>query len=89
MDDLALEVRLVDDVRVDDPEPADTGRGEVQRRGRAEAAGADQQHLGVEQLQLPCFADLGDQQVAAVARAPRRVEAGLQVDRESRCASSR
>ena len=33
MDDLALQVRLVDDVRVDDPDPADAGGGEVERRG--------------------------------------------------------
>ena len=69
MDDLALEVRLVDDVGVDDPEAADARRREVERRGRAEAAGADQQHLRVEQLQLALLADLGDQQVARVAAA--------------------
>ena len=43
--DLPLQVRLVDDVGVDDPERADAGRGEVERRGRAEAAGADQEDL--------------------------------------------
>ena len=50
--DLALQVRGVDDVHVDDADRADAGRGEVQRGGRAEAAGAEQQHLGVEQLAL-------------------------------------
>ncbi len=50
VDDLALEVRRVDDVVVDDAEAADARGGEVERRGRAEAAGADQQHLRVEQL---------------------------------------
>ena len=67
MHDLALEVRLVDDVVVDDPERADAGGGEVERRGRAEAAGADQQDARVEQPQLALLADLRDQQVAAVA----------------------
>ena len=43
VDDLALEVRVVDDVGVDDAERADAGRREVERRGRAEPAGADQQ----------------------------------------------
>ena len=69
VDDLALEVRLVDDVGVDDPERADTGRGEVERRGRAEPAGADEQDARVEQALLALLADLGDEQVPAVARA--------------------
>ena len=49
-------------------------RGQVERRRRAEAARADQEHARVEQLQLPLLADLGDQQMAAVALALRRVE---------------
>ncbi len=87
--DLALEVRLVDDVGVDDPERADAGGGEVERGGRAEAAGADQQDARVEQLQLALLADLGDQQVAAVARRALGPERARQVGRRSRCASSR
>ncbi len=69
MHDLALEVRLVDDVGVDDPERADSGRGEVERRRRAEAAGADEQDARVEEALLPVLADLRDEQVAAVAGA--------------------
>ena len=69
MRDLPLQVRLVDDVRVDDAERADAGGGEVERGGRAEASCADQQDAGVEQLQLPLLADLGDQDVARVAGA--------------------
>ena len=42
MDDLPLEVGLVDDVRVDDAERADSGGGEIERRGRAETACADE-----------------------------------------------
>ena len=67
VDHLALEVRLVDHVVVDDAERPDSGRREVERRRRAEAARADQQHLRVEQLLLALEADLGDQQVARVA----------------------
>src|SRR5438445_85413 len=44
------------------------GRGQVERRGRAEAAGADQQDLRLEQLQLARLSDLRDQQVARVPR---------------------
>ena len=67
VDHLALQVGEVDDVVVDDPERADAGRREVERRRRAEAAGAEQQHLGVEQLLLALDADLVEQQVARVA----------------------
>ena len=69
MDDLALEVRDVDHVVVDDAERADAGRREVQRGRRAEPAGAEQEHLGVEQLLLALLADLGQEEVAAVALA--------------------
>ncbi len=83
MDDLALQVRLVHDVRVDDPDATDTGGSEIERRGRAEAARADEQDLRVEQLQLPLLADLRDQQVTAVARALRSVQAGLELHGEA------
>ena len=65
VDDLALEVGDVDDVVVDDADRADARGGEVERGRRAEAAGAEQQHLGVEQLLLALGADLGEQEVAA------------------------
>ena len=67
VDDLALQVGLVDDVEVDDAEGADTGGGEVEQRRRAEAAGTDDEHLGVLQPLLPGHADVGDDQVARVA----------------------
>ena len=40
--DLALQVRRVDDVHVDDADRADARRGEVDGRGRAETARAEQ-----------------------------------------------
>ena len=46
--------------------PTPGGR-EVQRGGRAETAGAEQQDLGVEQLLLALLAHLGQEDVAAVA----------------------
>ena len=69
VDDLALEVREVDHVVVDDAERADAGRREVERGRRAEAAGAEQEDLRVEQLLLALDADLGEQEVARVALA--------------------
>ena len=53
VDDLALQVGEVDVVVVDDAERADAGRGEVQRGRRAQAAGAEQEHLAVEQRAWP------------------------------------
>ena len=64
MHDLALQVRVVDDVGIDDAERADTRRREIERRGRAEASGADQEDARVEQLLLSDLADLRNQDVA-------------------------
>ena len=66
MQDLALQVRGVDLVHVDDADRADAGGGEVHRGGRAEATGTEQEHLRLEQLDLAGDADLGEQQVALV-----------------------
>src|SRR3954447_3892760 len=69
VDHLARQCRDVDEVVVEDAERADAGGGEVERGRRAEAAGAEQQYLRVEQLLLPLDADLREQKVARVALA--------------------
>ena len=69
MDDLPLEVGVVDDVRVDDPDRPDAGGRQIERGGRAEAAGSDQEDARLEQPLLSLLADLGDQEVARVAGA--------------------
>ena len=66
MQQLALEVGRVDHIEVDDADLADAGRGEVHGRGRAEAAGAQEQDAGVEELALAGAADLGEDQVPGV-----------------------
>ena len=81
--DLALQVRRVDAVVVDDAEPADAGGCEIEGGGGAEAAGADEQHARVEQLELTFVADLGNQQVPAVARPLLGVEHARQLRREA------
>ena len=58
-----------------DPERADARSGEVERRRRAEPARAEKQDARVEELHLAVLADLGDEQVPAVAGALRVVEA--------------
>ena len=67
MEDLPLEIRRVHHVGVDDAELPDARRRQVVRRGRAQATRADEQDLAAEQLVLAGLADLGDQEVAAVA----------------------
>jgi hypothetical protein len=66
VDDLALQVRLVDGVELDDAEGADAGRGQVEQRGAAETAGADHQHPGVLQPLLTGHPDLGNDQVPRI-----------------------
>ena len=56
------------------PSVPDAGRRQVEGGRRAEAARAEQQHLGVEQLQLARLAHLGQQEVALVAVALGRGE---------------
>ena len=64
---LALEVGGIDLVEVDDAELPDAGRGQVDGGRAAQPAGADHEHLAVEQLDLPLFAELAKNGVAAVA----------------------
>jgi hypothetical protein len=64
---LAVQVGGVDDVEVDDPEPADTGRGEVLRGRTAQAARTDQQHPRRKQRLLTFESDFGKDQMAAIA----------------------
>ena len=61
--DLPLQVALVDHVGVDDPERADPGGRQVVGGGRSQAAGPDDEHFGIEQLQLPLLPHLGNQHV--------------------------
>ena len=68
VDHLPLQVGEIDDVEIHQPDAPDAGRGQIQAQRRAQAAGADQQHFGVLQLELPFHADFGHDQVAAVAQ---------------------
>jgi len=83
MRDLALEVRGVDAVVVDDADATDAGGCEIEAGRTAEPARADQEHARLQQLQLALDADLGNQQVAAVPRALLRVERVGELRREA------
>jgi hypothetical protein len=67
VDDLALQVRGVDGVVVDDADRAHACGGEVQQGGRAQPACPDDQDLGVLEPALPLDTDVGQQDVARVA----------------------
>ena len=64
---LALEVRQIDAVVIEEPQGADAGGRQVQARRRAQAPGADDQHPRGLELLLAGAADLRQQQVAAIA----------------------
>ena len=48
-------------------ELADAAGGQIKRRRRPKAAGADNQHVGLTKLFLAFYAQLGQQNVPAVA----------------------
>src|SRR3989454_6181238 len=63
---LALEIRLVDHVEVDDPEAADAGRAQILRERDAKAPCADNQSGRLFELQLARHPDLWEDQVPRV-----------------------
>jgi hypothetical protein len=68
MQDLALQVGPVDDVVVGDDQTSDPGGGEVDRRRRAEPAGADDQGPRAEQFLLARDIDVRQHDLPAVAQ---------------------
>src|SRR5215204_6097171 len=68
VNDLSLKVRLFNHIEVDDADAADTGCREIHSDGRAESASSDHQHARCFQFSLPLHADLGHDQVTAVAQ---------------------
>ncbi len=68
VDDLPLQVGVVHYVEIHDAERAHSGRAQVQRQRRAQSSGANAQHFGVLDLELPFHADLGHDEVARVAQ---------------------
>jgi hypothetical protein len=64
---LALQIRHVDAIVVDDTERADPGCREVLQHRRAETARADRKNAGGAQFLLAGEADFGDQEMPAIA----------------------
>lgn len=68
MNDLALQIGQVDRVEIRQMQLTDTGRRQIQRDRRTEAAEADDQHAAVFELQLPIDVDVLQQNLPAVAQ---------------------
>ena len=62
-----MQIRLLDDVVVDDADRSDPRRGQVEQGRRAETAGADHQHPRVLEPLLAVDAEVRDHEMAAVA----------------------
>ena len=67
MQNLSLQIAFVDVVEIDDAERADTGGGKIKRGGRPEASRTHAQHAPALDAALPIHADLGQDEVTAVA----------------------
>src|SRR5207302_9256357 len=91
--DLTLEIGEVDNVKVYQPEFAHARGRKIQAKWCAEPARADEQYLGVLQLELPLHADFWHDQMAAVAKdffvrkARCRFCAGLRLCGRGHCGS--
>jgi hypothetical protein len=68
MQDLALQIGEVNLIAVGEGNVAQAGGGEIEGGRRAQAAGTDNQRLGVDQALLSFDADLVEQDVAAIAK---------------------
>ena len=67
MKNLALKVRGIHFVHIQDTERSYPGSSEVKRRRRTQSAGADHQHLLLKQGQLALLPHLRQEQVALIA----------------------
>ncbi len=65
---LALQIGDINDIKVHKAEPANARCRKVQTQRRAQAAGPNQQHFGILELQLTFHADFGHDQVTAVTQ---------------------
>ena len=64
--DLPLEIRKLDHIRIDNAEPANPGSREIQRDGGAKPTGADDQDARAFEALLASDADPGQTQVPGV-----------------------
>ena len=74
VNDLALEIRFVHPVEVNDTQPTDSGGGEVGKKGRAQSACSDGQNPGGLEFALTLHRHLGHDQVPGIAAHFRRTQ---------------
>src|SRR5262249_3707388 len=67
MQDLSLQIAVIDDVEIDQPQPPDAGRRQIQTQRRTQSARADQKRARGLQFALTFQPDFGQNQVAVVA----------------------
>lgn len=72
VEDLPVQIREIDAIEVDEPDPADPRRREIGRNGAAEASGADDERGAGAESALAFGADLGKGDLAGVAGQGRR-----------------
>ena len=68
MGNLALQISQIDRIVIDQRDVADASRTQVQRCGRAQAAGTNDQHMRGQDAFLPLNADFVEQDVARIAQ---------------------
>ncbi len=68
VDDLALQIRVIDCVEIDQPEGSDAGGSKVEHERRAEPACSNTEHARGLQLPLSCHGNFGHDQVPRVAQ---------------------
>ena len=73
VEDLAIEVGALDTLIVQQADPADTRRGEVERHRRAQRPDAHHQDGGILQAALAGLADFRQDQLAVMAAAAHRL----------------
>src|SRR5579884_1487577 len=67
VNDLALQVGEIDDIRINQAHRPHSGRGQIEGDRRAETPGADNQDFRLSDLFLPLAADFRENDVTAVA----------------------
>ena len=74
MQNLALQVGRVDPVAIGDVQGANPRTGQIDRHGRAQATGPDDQNACLQQARLSLKPDLVEQQMARIAHQRRIIQ---------------
>ena len=67
MENLALQVRSIDSIKVDDADLANPGGGEIEKKRGPQTAGADAEHFRGLEAWLPFDSDVGNGEMSGIA----------------------